>query len=368
MSKKLALKKLTASDLSFFHTYYTKHPKVAQKGFNLDKKVIETAFFPSLTAVIDSLPDQRSPVALTVIGPGGAAPDLLMRKILKQEKNWRLNGEVIYNPDHQPTRYDALLPDDFALLEFSGAGSPNAVKMVLLAAADAGDLSTHAAFAAAFPGGAMTILSEDQIEQAIRAGNPPVDHPIRDWLDKDLLEDVGRGGGEATEKLIIKRGARGISASELAKAKANAEAVGHLGEKLLNQHFTLSKPINVASHEWTSQINAISPFDFKIMRTDGEIRHIDAKSTAGPYSNPIHLSLSEIHHALSSGVPYSLCRLYNVSESGCAFRIAKNIAPLLKPIVDTIKAMPTGVKVDSLSFDPDYFGFAPQEAHIAGDD
>lgn len=369
MSRKLALKKLTASDLSFFQSYFSRFPGVAQKGFNLDKKVIETIFYPSLKSVIDSMPDKRSPVALNLIGPAGAPPHVLMRKILKQEKNWRLNGEFIQDPYEQPGRYDVLVPDDIALLEFSGTGAPDSVKMVLLSAARAEDATTHAAFTKAFPGGAMTVLSEDQIESVIVLGNPPADHPIRDWLDKDLLEEVGRGSGDAIERLAGKRRGRGLSLSELQRAKANSEAIGRLGEFLLDYHYTSLQPHpRIAAHEWVASVDAIAPYDFLLTYVDGDSRHVDAKSTAGAFGNPIHLSLSEIHHALSSGIPYHLCRLYKVSESGATFRIARNIADRLRPIADALRALPPGVKVDSLSFNPDFFGFDTSETVIEYDE
>jgi hypothetical protein len=369
MSRKLALKKLTASDLSFFQSYFSRFPGVAQKGFNLDKKVIEAIFYPSLKSVIDAMPDKRSPVALIVVGPAGASPHVLMRKILKQEKNWRLNGEFIQDPYEQPGRYDVLVPNDIALLEFSGTGAPDSVKMVLLSAARAEDATTHAAFANAFPGGAMTVLAEDQIERLISLGNPPADHPIRDWLDKDLLEEVGRGSGDAIERLAVKRRGRGLSLGELQRAKANAEAVGRLGEFLLDYHYTSLQPHpRIATHEWVASINAIAPYDFLLTYVGGGHRHVDAKSTAGAFGNHIHLSLSEVHHALNSGVPYHLCRLYKVRESGATFRIARNIADRLGPVVDTLSALPAGVKVDSLSFNPDFFNFDSTETAIEYDE
>lgn len=364
MSRKLAIKKLKGSDLSFFHDYLTKNPQAKQKGFNLDKRIIETALFPSMKDVIDNMPGKRAAVALSLFGPGAASEQLLMRKILKQEKNWRLNGEEIYTPSDQLGRYDILAPDDIALIEFSGSSAPNAVKIVLLAAAHEMDTSTHAAFEAAFPGGAMHVLSEDEIEGVIRLGAPPADHPIRDWLDKDLLEDIGNGSGDATERLIAKRPGRGLTQAEFQKAKARAEEVGRLGEELLDHHFRTTPHPDIVSYEWISQVNAISPYDFLLNQTNTGTQHADAKSTGGPFKNPIHLSIGEIDHALRSGISYSIYRLYNVKESSCTFRVARNIAPLLKPIIETLKAMPSGVKVDSLSFDPDYFDFGAHETNI----
>lgn len=369
MSRKLAIKKLKASDLSFFHAYLVRFPQGKQKGFNLDRSVIEAKLFPELAEVIAQMPDTRSPVALTLFGPGGAPSYLLMRKVLKQQRNWRLNGEAVRAPDDDPTRFDGLEPNDIAVMEFIGTGAPNAVKVVLLSAKDQFDAATHAAIEAAFPGDSMSVVSEEELEQVIVHAAPSPDHPIRDWLDRDLLEDVGLGGGEAQERVAAKRRGRGLSASELQKAKANAEAVGRLGEFLLDYHFTSLQPHHkIESHEWVANTNAISPFDFLLSYTDGSERCVDAKSTAGPFSNPIHLSLAEIHHAMRPGVRYHLCRLFNVKASGATFRVARNIQAQLGPVIDSIKTLPAGVKVDSLSFDPSFFNFEPLETVIEYDD
>jgi hypothetical protein len=364
MSRKLALKKLKASDLSFFQAYLNQYPQSKQKGFNLDRSVIENVLFPSLTAAIEATSDKRAPVALTFFGPGGAPPYPLMRKVLKAQKNWRLNGEAIHNPDGEPDRFNSVAPGDFAVMEFSGAGMPDAVRVVLLSAIAPVDAATHAAFAQAFPGDSMSVLTEEDVEKAIQAAFTPADHPIRDWLDKDLLEELGLGDSEATQRLLIKRKSRGVSAAELKKAKAGAEAVGRLGEELLHYHLEALVGLEIGSCDWVADVNAISPFDFLINCLDSTCRHIDAKSTAGPFSNPVHLSLSEIQHAVASGVPYDLYRLFNVHESGATLRVARDVAAKLKPVLDCLKSLPNGVKVDSLSFNPDYFGFGSTETAI----
>lgn len=364
MSRKLVLKKLKASDLSFFIPYLNQYPNTKQKGFNLDTRVIETALFPTLTAEIEATDDKRAPVALTFFGPGGAAPYMLMRKVLKQHKNWRLNGEAVPNPLDEPGRFDKIAPEDIAIMEFSGASMPDAVKVVLLSASDPKDAATHAAFSTAFPGESMSVLSEDAIEKVILAAGTPANHPIRDWLDKALLEQVGHGDPDATERLLKKRKDRGITAAELAKAKASAEKVGRLGEGLLNYYFETLEPVDLVNYEWVANVNAISPFDFKLTLKGGIERHVDAKSTSGAFNGPLFLSMSELRHTLKSGVPYDLYRLYNVTETSALLRVAKDIAGKVRPVLDSLKTLPKGVTVDSLSFRPDFFVFETNEIPI----
>jgi hypothetical protein len=368
MSRKLALKKLKPSDLSIFQAYLNQYPQTKLKGFKLDRSVVEKSLFPSLSAAIGETSERWTPVALTIVGPDAAPPYLLMRLMFKAQNNWRLNGEAIYNPDGEPHRFNAVAPGDIAVMEFSGASIPEAVKVVLLSATMAGDAATHAAFARAFPAESMSVLTEEDIERAIQAAATPADHPIRDWLDKDLLEELGQGSSDAAQRLLVKRKARGVSSAELKKARAGAEAVGRLGEELLHYHLEAMAGVEIKSCEWVADVNAISPFDFLINCVDGTIRHVDAKSTAGPFGNPIHLSFGEIQHAIGSGVPFDLYRLNNVRDTGATLRVSKDIARRLIPIVQSLKSLPSGVKVDSLSFSPDYFGFDPTETAIDYDD
>jgi hypothetical protein len=371
MPRKLALKKLKASDLTFFNAWLTAHPDgTQQKGINLDKRVIEAdLYYPDMKAVIDGLPEQYSPVALTFFGPGAAPAYQQMRKVIESAKNWRLNGEVVKAPLEEPTRFDDLVPGDIAVMEFLGSGAPNSIRVVLLSANHPNDAGVHAAFNAAFPGRLMSAISEEEIERVIERGAPPADHPIRDWLDRDLLEEVGRGSGEALERIARRRRGRGLSRSELQRAKSSADAVGRLGEVLLDYHFGKSHPQHDhRAHVWTSDVNAVSPYDFELTLRDGSTLHVDAKSTAGQFGNPLHLSLAEIRHALGSGLPYRICRLYGVSTSGAKLRVANDIVARLAPLEAALRALPAGVKVDSLSFEPDYFDFEPTEVDIVFED
>jgi len=360
MSRKLVLKRLKASDLSFFDAYLTRNPKGKQKGFNLDRDIFEDRLFPSIEADIAATPGQRAPVALRLFGPGGAMPDPdpLMRKVLKQQKNWRLNGEVINSPAGNPGRYDSLAAGDLAVMEFFGGGMPNAANVLLLAAVDPKDATVHAAFTVAFPGSSMTLFTEDQLDAVLKGGDIPTDHPIHAWLGGELLEDVGNGDAAATEALFKRRRGRGMTLAELKKTKESAEEAGRLGEELLDYYLaSAARPPEIASYEWTAYVNAVSPFDFLLTLADASLRHADAKSTTGPFSNPIYLSLAEIRHALSSGVSYDIYRLYNVKDGGAMLRVARDIAGHLAPVVASLQSLPAGVKVDSLSFGPEYFDF-----------
>lgn len=369
MSRKLALKRLKPSDLSFFQSYLIKHPQAKQKGFNLDSSVMEGVFFPALKASLEPLAKKATHIDLMLSGPGLAEAHSLARKIKIDSKNIRLNGEVIHGTDAAPDVYDVLEASDFAVMEFVGAAMPTAVKVVLIAAGSAEDAPIHAALQRLLPdpNASMKVLSDEDIDGVVSVANPSINHPIRDWLDSELMEEVGHGDSKATEKLAKRRPSRGISPSDFKASKESAERIGRLGEELLDQHLKTSGWPGVSAYEWVAQINAISPFDFLFTLGAGGQRHVDAKSTAGKFSNPIYLSMAEIRHAISSGssgVPYDLVRLYGVTDDSATFRVAENVGPKLVAVLESLKAIPFGVSVDSLSFDPSFFGFGATEHHI----
>ena len=370
MLRKLALKKLKGSDLSFFKSYLSEHPQTKQKAFNLDTKIIEENFFPAIKKQLEPREKKSAHVDLILFGPGGEPAYSLARKIKIDAKNLRLNGELIHDPDDQPGRFDDLQPGDFALFEFGGFTLPETVKIVLISARKHADATLHAECVKKLPldTDSMCVLLDSDLQAIINAASPAPHHPICDWLDPTLLEQLGAGDTNAVLTVIKRRPSRGISAVDLKAAKESAVRTGELGEELLNGFFDAGSISNLASHKWMSQENAISPYDFMLTMKGGEIRHADAKSTSGDFGAPIYLSMAEIRHAVNSDVPYDIYRLYNVKESGAQLRIARDIKARLIPLLDSLTGVPDGVSVDSLSFKPDFFDFSANVEAIAGDD
>jgi hypothetical protein len=372
MLRKLALKKLKGSDLSFFKSYFLKHPNSKQKGFNLDTKVIEGSFFPALKKLLDPLPKKAAHVDLVFLGPGLASAHSLARKVKIDAKNLRLNGELIHDPDDEPNRYDSLTVGDFAVLEFGGSAIPESVKVVLVSANNTEDATLHEVLNGKLgqEDDSMMVLSEDELQAAIDTASPNQLHPIRDWLDPVLLEEVGSGDASAVLSVNKRRLGRGISPDAFKATKEAAAKTGQLGEELMKHFLDSTETSKVASYEWISQINAISPYDFRLVITNGEIRHADAKSTSGKFDAPLYLSTAEILHALSSDVPYDIYRLYNIKPYSAELRIARDIKSKLETVFASLSALPAGARVDSLSFDPSFFTFETTQYSIlfpAGD-
>lgn len=366
MLRKLALKKLKGSDLSFFKSYFAKNQNAKQKGFNLDTKVIEGIFFPALKAMLEPLPKKAAHVDLVFYGPGLASAHSLARKVKIDAKNLRLNGELIHDPDDEPHRYDSLSVGDFAVLEFAGGAIPESVKVVLISANHTEDSALHAAFSSLLDeeDDSMMVLTEEKLQMSIDAASPNQQHPIRDWLDSILLEKMASGDAAAILSINKRRPGRGISPDAFKATKVAAEKTGQLGEELMNQFLATTEIHAVSSYEWTSQINAISPYDFCLVMATGETRHADAKSTSGTFSAPLYLSTAEIRHSLSSGIPYDIYRLYNVKPTSAVLRVARDVKSELETVMASLNGLPEGVRVDSLSFDPSFFSFEADEHSI----
>ncbi|MEM0941187.1 MAG: hypothetical protein AAGI25_15585 [Bacteroidota bacterium] len=114
MSRKLALKRLTGSDLTLFEWQFRTINKGNQKSINLNANIFVEKLYPLLPQLADEK-DGRIPIDLSIYGPGLNRLDNLQRKIIKGEtyKNWRLNGEFIYNRPETPDRYNILKEGDF---------------------------------------------------------------------------------------------------------------------------------------------------------------------------------------------------------------------------------------------------------------
>jgi hypothetical protein len=364
MSRKLALKRLTASDLTLFKWHFQNLNIGNQKAFNLDSSVLIGRLYPQLGEP-SLVPQPRYPLDLYLCGPGLAPANNLQRKILKQEKNWRLNGELIDNPIENPELYNVLASGDFALFDFSGDVTPTMAKVVLVAAAVQADTAVHAELASRFPRGSMWALEDGLIQEVLDIARPPAGHPLYDWAEVSLLEDAALGGAAGARAINARRGSRGISPDDFMRSRKNAEATGVAGEEMLNAWLEGERlACRIQAFEWTASVNAVAPYDFRVTGTDGSVRVVDAKSTVGGFGNPLHLSLPELTVAVHGPEPYDICRLYEVTDAGAKMRIAKNIGPSLQGVLATLIALPDGIAVDSVSIDPAVIAFPPEVIRV----
>jgi hypothetical protein len=364
MARKLALKRLRPSDLSFFSAHLKSGlTRGKQKGFNLDKSVVEGEFFPSLTSVLITRPKKAIHLDLLLFGPGSGPVETLSRKIKIDAKNFRLNGEVINNPADSPARYDILQANDFALIEFAGEAEPTAVKVLLISGATAADRQLHHSLVEFFPRGSMRPLSTDELTALVASAAPADDHPIYQWSGPSELEDIAGGGARSIEQLNLRSRGRGLTQDELQDAKAAAELTGQRGEALVNRLLSASGLADVESFEWTASENAIAPYDFRVVRS-GITRHVDVKSTSGDFANPVHLSYAELRTACLQRVPYDLYRVFELNGDRPRMRIAENVGPQLLPVLQVLESLPKGIVPDSVSVAPEFLQFGPGEYEL----
>lgn len=87
MPRKLVLKRLTSSDLTFFDWTYKHHPAGNQKAINLNADVFVEKLYPGLS---DLSSPRKFPMDVFIYGPGVAGEYNLQRKIVRSEhsKNW----------------------------------------------------------------------------------------------------------------------------------------------------------------------------------------------------------------------------------------------------------------------------------------
>ncbi|MFM8333238.1 MAG: protein NO VEIN domain-containing protein [Candidatus Methylumidiphilus sp.] len=299
----------------------------------------------------------------TSFGPGGASLHNLERKILKDQKNWRLNGELIYDPPEEHQRYAPLKEGDYAILAFIGEQEPHAAKAYLIAEALDEDKSLHHAlkqrFSAKFSSRkGMVEISRDELAGIVAALDLPDGHPVLDLLDDDALEDAVHNGLQGIQQLRKHRKSRGVSREELSKARQSAERIGRLGEEILNEWLDVNmKSGKIQGYRWESNTNAVAPYDFVLVENGADARRIDAKSTAGDFKNPIHISTAELLEMAQGGIPYDLYRIYSTRETTAHLRIASDLGATAASILEHFKNLPTAITVDGISINPEYLEF-----------
>jgi hypothetical protein len=350
MLRRIALKRLTASDLTLFEWQFRNRNAGNQKSINLNADVFIDQLFPSLPeAVVDMA--GRVPLDLSIFGPGHSGLHNLQRKILKggTYKNWRLDGEYISSPETEPDRYNALQPGDFAIFEFQGRIFPTAAKLILISQALPVDQVIHAELSTLLGGRSMIVLSVSQLQEISDCLNDD-DHPFRELTLDAELEDAVLGGVKGTRALRRRPSNRILTREELQRARRVAEEVGRAGEELVCQHLIRQKTTGaIRDFVWTADHNAIAPYDFIITQLDGSEVAIDVKSTSGEFDRSVHISCAELIE-MTAGRRYDIYRVFGVSETSATMRITEGIGAFAATILNGINT-PAGVTVDSVSVD-----------------
>ncbi|WP_028313650.1 protein NO VEIN domain-containing protein [Desulfatibacillum aliphaticivorans] len=353
MKRRLAIKRLTNSDLTIFYWQFVNQEKGGkQKAINLNRNVFIDILYPELPEwALEH--DNRVPLDLYLLGPGVSLPYNVQRKIIKQPgsyKNWRLNGEYIPNPDEEPERFNVLKEGDYALFEFEGSPVPTRAKTLMIAVDEEQDRVLHEVILEWMGRKSMTELPYVDLETIVDKAGPAPEHPVYDFLLDSDLEDAVLGGSGGRANLFKRHATRPITQSTLRRRRKEAENIGHLGEEILNAF--LEKRVEAGelrSFEWVSEKNAVAPYDFELVNNDGTGVILDAKSTTGEFNRIIHVSMNELVEMASASRRYDIYRLYNVSEKGAKMRICQENRELAVSVIETFKKLPAGIRPDSVS-------------------
>lgn len=352
---KIAIKRLTASDLSFFKT----HLRLSkQKAINLNSDIFIDRFYPGLRGITDPVP-----MPLAVIGPAGNEPHRLMRKALRPPgaKNWRLNGEVIHDPPEAPGRYDNLAENDYAIIAFQGNERPTAATLVLVSAR--GDHALHQAIenTLEFPGRyTMQALPETSLAR-MRAVTTTAyvtdEHPLDSLLlSQDTIEDV-LFGDTAPEQTASDGRSVALTAQELREQLRRAEETGQQGEELFGAWLSESEHRD-EEFDWVSSTHARAAFDFDVLAArwiEGNPRvFVDVKTTQNAFERPLHMSIAELRFA-SRTPNYRIARIYDLAGTNPKLKILASVDLYAKKVLESLASLPAGVVVDSIQLKPEVF-------------
>lgn len=346
---KLAVKRLRQSDLSFFEPIYRRSNSSKQKALNLNRSVLTGQLYPDLE---ESGREKALPIRLHIWGPDAADELTLSRSITKEQKNWRLNGELVREPEDG--RFSSIEPDDIAVIRFDGVGLPETVTLVIISAAAPADAAIHPALCE-LAGNSMSAVSPEGLLAAIT--DAPAGHPVRLLVlgENELadLEDAAAGNPAAAERLAYRPN---ISRAALNAARERAGDIGYEGECLVAQWLGERQRSGVIrSWQWTAKHNAASPFDFELVEADGTQVRVEVKTTVSSQPRPFYISLAEVTTASGDG-RHDIYRLRKLSDEGAELRQSQGIGAWARNLLTACQTMPAGVTpqnflVDEASFD-----------------
>ena len=354
MMDKLALKRLTASDLTFFEWQFKNRNAGNQKANNLNADVFSNQLYPALEAIARDRQDKLG-VDLWIVGPAAAEPVNLQRKIIKgaSYKNWRLDGEFVHNPYDMPERFNMLEAGDIALFGLEGELAPDTVTLVLVARIAPEDRALFDGLNGVLGTRRMIALEADILRRLCEKPPVPPSHPV--WLlvgDEDVAE-AAMGQASAVKRLLGRPRPATLSLEDLRKARRAAEEIGKLGEVLVDYHLRSSLAVaEITDYVWASDINAIEPYDFRVER-DGHEEKLEVKTTAGGFGREFYLPLSELREMAHGDSPYRIARVYDASEDGAKMRVSLEFRDFGHSIIEAFAALPAGVIPNSVTIVPD---------------
>ena len=350
---RVAIKQLTASDLSFFAQHLRRSK---QKAINLNSDVFVDVFYPALRGLYEEFPIKP----FSIVGPGGKSPYSLTRKALRTPgaKNWRLDGEIVHDPPDDPGRFDSLQEDDLGILAFEGTTQPEVATLVLVSAT--ADAALHAALLSrvTFAGKqSMVVVSQLHLAEVLEETRVAYGdrHPLETLLLPDSVEEAVFGSAE-TQRRIAQTDGRGVAVSPevMRQQLRGAEQIGQQGEEVFNRWLETTDHTE-HDYEWVARTHARATHDFHVKQprwpgASGEL-FIDVKATRGTFEAPIHMSMAEIRWA-ATHPNHRIARVHGLGGDTPRLTMLTGIHEFARLIMETTApALPPGIAIDGFEIE-----------------
>ena len=188
----------------------------------------------------------------------------------------------------------------------------------------------------------------------------PEVHPV--WglaADYDFV-DAAEGVAPAMDRLLSRPRQVRMTTQDLRRARQAAEEIGWAGEKLVDQYLQdYLDNGKISDYVWASDINAISPYYFRVCKPQGWEK-LEVKSTRGGFARPFHLPRSEIRDMAAGGEPYRISRVHGVTPEAARMRISCDLQDLGRTILEASSLLPPGVELDGVTITPDETLYGPE--------
>lgn len=353
MEHPIALKRLTASDLTFFDWHFRQGQSGNQKAINLNADVFIDELYPQLPTQNEA-DEGKFNVTLQLFGPGVRKQHTIPTKIVKgaSYKNWRLGGSTVENPSHDPQRYNSLSPDDIAVMRFIGSPVPLSVEMVLLSRSDSADGPIHDVLNNELANHSMAAVKVEKFSSLLRNIAADAAHPIHRFTsDKaNLQRSAADELKESVPDLLTKEEQPCFAFEGVATASApDFQQLAVQAVKRYLHRQLKADELTELSHARGESETAV-PYHFSITTADGTDVLVSVKGTASQFEEAILVSTAELIKMRDASQRYDIYRVSAVTNRTATLRIAADLRgfatrllPLFASLPDTI--VPTGFSV-----------------------
>ncbi|HZI14311.1 MAG TPA: hypothetical protein VE153_28345 [Myxococcus sp.] len=352
---RIAVKRLSVSDLSFFKAQVE---RVGQKAFELCGDVFVKQFYPGLRGSFDQVN-----LPLVVIGPGGRSVHRVTRRVVRLplSESWRIDGEIIADPEGEPGRYAMLSIDDFAIIGFEGSVRPSAITLVLVSIRSDPELQAIIEERVGFGARSAMVHVQGALIDEMRVmtkGAYLGEHPLDRFCLQDTVEEVlfGEAAFVPARRRLSGR-ATEMSQEDLRRQFLAADETRQRGEELFWTWLTATDHCE-DDFEWVAQPDARAPFDYEVRSArwigGRPIVLVSVKATRGLFERHIHMSIGELRFAAATD-NYRIARLYEIDGRPGRLRVLTGVSRFAAQVLAGLGTVPDGVVAESVQIDPRVF-------------